>query len=186
MSTLNVLIGTWGPLRLSRGAMPIFCFLFLSNVIWLYNSVQMFEPFQDRNPHFFQTVSLSWIVMKSISKTYSFNLFWTQPLRKKILGQNLEFWKSYFQFLRWNWFFRTNMESNAAVTLHFEDLAVQNYLFLKDVCICWWKISNCLQKHFWWLWNFSFSIFWRPSVTGCEKGNFYAFSHPIMCSLWNI
>ena len=27
------------------------------------------------------------------------------------------------------------MESNAAVTLHFEDLAVQNYLFLKDVCI---------------------------------------------------
>ena len=28
------------------------------------------------------------------------------------------------------------MESNAAVTLYFEDLAVQNYLFLKDVRIC--------------------------------------------------
>ena len=25
----------------------------------LYNKVQMFEPFQDRNPHFFGTVSLS-------------------------------------------------------------------------------------------------------------------------------
>ena len=35
----------------------------------------MFEPFQDRNPHFFGTVSLSWFVMKSISKTYSFNLW---------------------------------------------------------------------------------------------------------------
>ena len=33
--------------------------------------------------------------------------------------------------------FWINMESNAAVTLHFEDFAVQNYLFLKDVCICW-------------------------------------------------
>ena len=121
-----------------------------------YNSVQMFEPFQDRNPHLFGTVSLSWIVMKSILKTYSFNLFWTKPLRKKIPGQNLDFWKSNFQFLRWNCFFLTNMENNAAVTLHFKDLAVQNYLFLKDVCICWWKISNCSQKHFWWLWSFSF------------------------------
>ena len=25
----------------------------------MYNKVQMFEPFQDRNPHFFETVSLS-------------------------------------------------------------------------------------------------------------------------------
>ena len=38
------------------------------------------------------------------------------------------------------------MESNAAVTLHFEDLVDQNYLFLKDVCIRWWTISNCLEK----------------------------------------
>ena len=79
----------------------------------------MFEPFQDRNPHFFGTVSLSWFVMTSISKMYSFNLFWAKPLRKKIWGKNLDFWKSYFQNLRWNWVFRTNMESNAAVTLHF-------------------------------------------------------------------
>ena len=32
-------------------------------------------------------------------------------------------------------FFWTYMESNAAVTLKSEDLAVTNYLFLKDVCI---------------------------------------------------
>ena len=28
------------------------------------------------------------------------------------------------------------MESNSAVTLHFEDLTITNYLFLKDVCNC--------------------------------------------------
>ena len=65
----------------------------------------MFEPFQDQNQNFFGTVHLSWFVMKSISKTYRFNLFWTKPLRKKLLGPNLDFCKSYF---------RTNMESNAA------------------------------------------------------------------------
>ena len=115
----------------------------------------MFEPFQDRNPHFFGTVSLSWFVMKSISKTYSFNLFWTKPLRKKVFGQNLDSCKSYFQFLRWNWFFRTNMESNAAVTLHFEDLAVQNYMFLKDMCIHWWKYLIAL-KGLWMIVKFFF------------------------------
>ena len=130
----------------------------------------MFEPFRVRNPHFFGTVSLSWFFMKSISKTYSFNLFWTKPLRKKISGQNLDLFGSYFQFLRWNWVFRTNMESNAAVTLHFEDLAVQNYLFLKDVCICWKFFSNCLKRHFWWMWSFSFKIFWRLHIIVSEKG----------------
>ena len=115
-------------------------FLTLGNFLLLtivYNSVQMFEAFQDRNPHFFGTVSLSWIVMNIISKTYSFSLYWTKPLRKIFLGQNLDFWKSYFLFPCWNWIFWTNMESNAALTLHFGDLAVQNYLFLKDVCIRW-------------------------------------------------
>ena len=108
----------------------------------------MFEPFQERNPHFCGTVSLSSFVMKSISKMYSLNLFWTKPLRNKISGQNLDFCKSYFQFLCCNWVFWTNMESNAALTLHFEDLAVQNYLFLKDLCICWGKISNGLENTF--------------------------------------
>ena len=38
------------------------------------------------------------------------------------------------------------MEGNAAVTLHFEDLAVQNYLFFKHVRICWEKILNFFLK----------------------------------------
>ena len=58
-----------------------------------YDKVQMFDPFQDRNPHFFGTVSLSWFVMKSISKTYSFNLFWSKPL------QNF-FWRTFLNFCR--------------------------------------------------------------------------------------
>ena len=56
----------------------------------------MFEPFQDRNQHFFGTVSLSWIVMKSISKTYSFNLLWTKPLRKKFWAKIWIFAKVFF------------------------------------------------------------------------------------------
>ena len=46
------------------------------------------------------------------------------------------------------------MESNAAVTLHFEDLAVDNYLFLKYV-------------------------FLRISVTLCKKGKKCPFWHTI-------
>ena len=42
---------------------------------------------------------------------------------------NLDFCWSYFLWPLWNWSLWTNMESNAAVTLHFEDLAVNNYLF---------------------------------------------------------
>ena len=49
---------------------------------------------------------------------------------------------NYFLVYLWNWVFQTNIESKAAVTLKFEDLAVKRYLFLKFVCICWWKISN--------------------------------------------
>ena len=64
------------------------------------------------------------------------NCFWMEILKC---------W-SYFQFLPWNWVFWTYMESNAAVTLYFKDLAVTNYLFLKDVCICWLEISNSLMK----------------------------------------
>ena len=89
-------------------------------------------PFQDQNPHFFGKVSLSWIVLKSISKTYSFNFCLDQTTQEKNLGQNLDFWKSYFQFLRWNWVFGTNMESNAAVTLNLEDLASKIPCFKKN------------------------------------------------------
>ena len=64
------------------------------------------------------------------------------------------------------------------VTLHSEELAIQNYLSSKNVCICWWKISNCFQKHFWWMWSISFKTFWRPSVTGRKKGHFLPFLAP--------
>ena len=40
------------------------------------------------------------------------------------------------------------MESTAAVTLHFEDFAVKNYLFLKDLCIPWGKILICFVNYF--------------------------------------
>ena len=30
-----------------------------------------------------------------------------------------------------------DLDGDAAVTLRFEDLAVKNYLLLKDMCICW-------------------------------------------------
>ena len=112
-----------------------------------HNSVQMFEPFQDRNQHFFGSIRVSWLVMKSIPKTFSFNLFLTKSLRKFSLNWNLDFGERYFQFLPWNRVFPTYMKSNAAVTLHLEDLTVKKYLFLKDVCIFWWKISNCLIKY---------------------------------------
>ena len=92
------------------------------------------------------------IFYASLSKTYMFNFFMAKPLRKTFLGLNLDFCAHYFLFLPWNWFFRTNMESSAAVTLHFEGLAVQNYLFLKDVWICWWNISNCFTRYFLCLW----------------------------------
>ena len=89
---------------------------------------------------------LSW---NPFQKRIASILFGPNHSGEKNLGPNLDVWKSYFQFLRWNWVFRTYMEINAAVTLHFDDLAVKNHLFLKDMCICWWKISNCLPKHYW-------------------------------------
>ena len=104
-----------------------------------HNSFQMFEPFQNRKPHFFGTINLSWFVMKSIPKMYSFNLFLTKSLRISFNGIIFwmeNFWGSYFQLFPWKWVFQTYMESNAAVTINF-DPTVTNYLFFKDVCICW-------------------------------------------------
>ena len=45
--------------------------------------------------------------------------------------ENLDFLKLIFLSTSDIWFFWTNMECNAAVTLQFEDLAVKNYLFKK-------------------------------------------------------
>ena len=51
----------------------------------------MIESFKDWNPHFFVTISLSWFVMKSLAKTYSFNFFLTTLVRDK----NVK-WKFWF------------------------------------------------------------------------------------------
>ena len=67
---------------------------------------------------------------------YSFNLFFTKSLRKNFTNGNLDFCGSYSQFFLGNWVFQTYTENIADKTLHFEDLAVTKYLFLKDVCIC--------------------------------------------------
>ena len=75
-----------------------------------------------------------------LPKTNRFNSVMTNLVSKKFLRQNLDFCGSYFLWPLWNWGFGTNMESNAAVTLQFEHIAFTNYLFLKDLCICWWKI----------------------------------------------
>ena len=40
------------------------------------------------------------------------------------------------------------MESNAAVTLQFEDLAIKKYLFFKRYVHLLVKISNCVIKYF--------------------------------------
>ena len=79
----------------------------LSTDLCLYNSVQMFEPFQDWNPHFFGTISLTWFVTKSIPQMYDVNLFLTKSLRKTFLTGNLDFCGNYFQFLPSNCAFRT-------------------------------------------------------------------------------
>ena len=57
----------------------------ISQGLRLYNSVQMFDPFRDRNPHFFGPISLSWFVMQDFWKwissmvlcqNHSGNFFW--------------------------------------------------------------------------------------------------------------
>ena len=73
----------------------------------------MFHPFHDRNPHFFGIFVFDQI-------THEFFFYGI-----------IDCCGSYCQFLPCNWFFRTYMESNAAVMIHFEDLAVTNSLSLK-------------------------------------------------------
>ena len=102
-------------------------------------------------------------------------------------SQNLDFCSSYFQLLLWwNWVFRTNMESNAAVTLHFENLAVQNYLFLKDMCICWWKISNCLTKAFLMNVKFFFLNILKTKCNSVRERAFLTLSRTLLCVVFKI
>ena len=94
-----------------------------------YNRVQMFEPFKiGINIYLEQSVwaELSW---NPFRKRIALICFGPNHSGEKISGQNFDFWKSYFQFLRRNWVFWSNMENNAVVTLHFEDLAVKIYIY---------------------------------------------------------
>ena len=93
-----------------------------------YNSVQMFEPFWDRNSHFYGIFRLSWFFMQDFQKRIDSVVLGPNHSGKFFGGRNLDFCESYFLWPFCNGVFWTNMESNAAVTLHFEDLAVNNYL----------------------------------------------------------
>ena len=84
------------------------------------------------------------VKVENLLKTNRFSSFRTKSLNKKNLRRNLDFCGNYFLWplLKMG----TNMESNAAVTLHFEVLAVNNYLFFKNMCafVCEKsQVSNC-------------------------------------------
>ena len=70
-----------------------------------YNSGQMFEPFQDRNPHFFGTVSLSWNVIKFIFKRIASIYFGPNHSGKKFRAEIWIFEKVIFFFSAEIWFF---------------------------------------------------------------------------------
>ena len=99
------------------------------------------------------------ICHERLPKANRFISFMSKSLKKLFLWWNMDFCGSYFLRTIWNWGFGTNMESNVAVTLHFEDLAVNNYLFFKYVCMCLWKISNCSFEYFWSMWNLFFYFY---------------------------
>ena len=61
-------------------------------------------------------------------------VFVFDQITQNIFYGNLDFVEVFSNFSLEIWFFWTYMESNAAVTLHFEDLVVTNYSFLKDMC----------------------------------------------------
>ena len=84
----------------------------------------MFEPFQDRNPHFFGTVSLSWFIMKSISKTYSgdfkSNFFKNPNFAPKnfswVVWSKTNWSYTFSKWISWqissNWLFQRNVDSD--------------------------------------------------------------------------
>ena len=115
-----------------------------------------------------------------LSKIYRFNCFMTKSLRNFFWGKIRILSKFLFNFSTEIVFFWTNMVGNASVTLQFEDLAVKNYLFLKDLCICWWHISNCSIKYFQSMWYIFLGRLLR--VTVCKKGYFLPFSHTVTFS----
>ena len=103
---LTVLLTSLGPPS-STQCQQVFpcCTVYLAwLVLGARTGFRCLSPFKIGKKHFFGTISLSLFVMKSVSKTYSFNLFVTK-------SSNLHFCGSYFQFLPWNWVFWNYMET---------------------------------------------------------------------------
>ena len=62
------------------------------------------------------------------------------------IGIHISLEQSVWAELSWNSFRKCIASIFFDQTLHFEDLAVQNYLFLKDVCIHWWTNLKLFNK----------------------------------------
>ena len=81
------------------------------------------------------------------------------------------------------------MESKAAVTLHFEDLAVNNNLFYKIVYMRLWKSQIVLLSTFdqCKLYTYFFLYIWKTKCNSVRKGlKKCPFLHTVKLSLQNI
>ena len=139
-----------------------------------YNSVQMFEPFQDQNPHFVGMIRLNRFVMQDFQKQIGSVVLWPNFVEAKFGF----LWKFFFL---WNLGFGTNMESAADVTLNFEDLAVNKYLYFFLIMCAF----VCEKSHFFlfctfYQWDCFFFIFWRLTVTVCKKGHSFTLFHTLL------
>ena len=127
----------------------------------IYNSVQMFQPIRDRNPHFVGKMSVSWFFNKVFQNSIGSSVLWPNYSQKELGGKiqifvEVIFFASEFLFLGLTW--RTML-------LYGCTLKILRYFLC--VCIYWWKIWNCSIYCFWSMWSFSFKVFWRLTVTVC-------------------
>ena len=103
----------------------------------------MLEPYQDRNPHSFGKKSV----------------LYGQTYEEIFLEQILNFSWSYFLFSPLKlFFFRTNMKSTFAVTLHLKDLSGAKLLVFKIWVHLFVKNLQLLIRYFWWMYSFSFFL----------------------------
>ena len=119
-----------------------------------------------------------------LPKTNRFNSFCPKH-SEFFFWWNLFFYWSYFLWPLWNWSLGTNMEGNAAVTLQFEHLMVNNSLFLKYVCICWWKISSCSIENCLSMW-FNFYFFLKTKWTSVQNRLINALSRKLIHLVFKI
>ena len=74
------------PVLSQKPRFPLDWKLLLKNPI-AYNSFQMFEHFQDKNPHFFGKINLRWFVMQDFSNWIGLIVYWTNHSEKKLEGK---------------------------------------------------------------------------------------------------